>query len=105
MNKIDFIDKNSGIKYNIEHIESFCMKVLATIGAENWEFSVMFSDDSYIAELNSEFRHKDGPTDVLTFCESESDWQFNNEDEQYYAGDMIISVDSMINNSVEFGVP
>ncbi len=31
------------------------------------ELSVMFCDDAFIADLNRRYRHKDAPTDVLSF--------------------------------------
>lgn len=107
MNKIDLIDQNSGLKYNIGKIEEFCLKVLEHFEIRNWEFSILFCDDQYIAELNTQYRQKDGPTDVLTFCDSEveGEWSSLDEDESlFYAGDIVISIDTLLKNSEYFKV-
>ena len=106
MNKIDLIDRSSGLEYTKSSIEKFCLSVLNELGIEGWEFSVLFSNDDYIAELNGEFRQKEGPTDVLTFseCDNNDGWAAVNEDSAYYAGDIIISIDSLKRNTEDFDV-
>ncbi|MDC7227170.1 MAG: rRNA maturation RNase YbeY [Spirochaetales bacterium] len=106
MNKIDLIDRDSGLEYSIDSIEVFCSNVLDELNIEGWELSLMFSDDKYIAELNRIYREKEGPTDVLSFCEFDAaqDWVGKHEGESVYAGDLIISVETLIKNSEYFGV-
>ena len=106
MNKIDLIDHDSGLKYSIESIKKFCSSLLKELEIDNWEFSVMFCNDDYIAELNEKYRGKQGPTDVLSFCDNdvEGSWAENPDEGQFYAGDIIISVDSLIKNAASFKV-
>jgi probable rRNA maturation factor len=44
-----------------------CTLALATAGVEDGHLAVEFVDPERIAELNEEYRGKDGPTDVLSF--------------------------------------
>ena len=37
--------------------------------AEEAEVSVLFCDDPFMRELNRQYRKKDAPTDVLSFCQ------------------------------------
>ena len=107
MNKIDLIDRQSGLEYDMSKVEDFCFQILEDQKISGWEFSLLFSDDEYIADLNKTYRGKDGPTDVLSFCESDNDseWKIADDFEYYYAGDIVISVESLLKNSKEFDVP
>ncbi|HAK47188.1 MAG TPA: rRNA maturation RNase YbeY, partial [Spirochaeta sp.] len=87
-------------------IEKYIQDVLISLDITDWEFSLLFSKDEYIAELNRDFRKKDWPTDVLTFCEADNDesWGTVENDSPYYAGDIIISIETLLKNSDYFGV-
>ena len=86
-------------------IDDFCQKILTRVSVDNWEFSIVFCDDEYIKKLNSDYRMKDEPTDILTFCETDSDWNLQAEEtECYYAGDMAVSVETLERNAEYFGV-
>ena len=107
MNKIDLIDRDSGLEYKIEPIEEFCLKLLDALEIDNWEFSVLFCDDDYMTELNDQYRNKKEPTDVLTFCDADTGGSWNavvDNDSPYYAGDVVISVETLIKNSELFKV-
>ncbi len=104
MNKIDLIDQQSGLEYNMESIHSFCDMILDKCGIDNWEFSVVFCNDEYISNLNSLYRKIEGPTDILTFCDEPDDWGGEPVNELSYAGDMAISVDSLKKNAEYFNV-
>lgn len=49
-------------------------------------FSLILIDNKQMQEYNKEFRDKDYPTDVLTFCDEEED----------YLGDIYINIDKVI---------
>jgi len=61
------------------------------------EVSVLFTDDDFIAELNSQYRGEEGPTDVLSFPmmdpDSEVDATFV-EGIPEMLGDIVISLDT-----------
>jgi len=48
-------------------VEQACTLALATAGVEEGHLAVEFVDANRIAELNTQYRDKDGPTDVLSF--------------------------------------
>jgi rRNA maturation RNase YbeY len=46
---------------------------LGFLGLQAWELSLLLCDDAEIRRLNRDFRRKDGPTDVLSFPQNETD--------------------------------
>ena len=56
--------------------------------------SVIFCSDNYILDVNQKFLHHDYYTDIITFDYSEND---------RISGDLFISVDTVRENSVEYG--
>ncbi|MBN1646428.1 MAG: rRNA maturation RNase YbeY [Spirochaetales bacterium] len=81
----------------------FAEHLLDELGTDNWEISLLFCSDTEIAVLNQEYRKKEGPTDVLSFSQ---DGFLEKKDEQiYYAGDIVVSMDSVRKNSSEYNVP
>lgn len=78
------------------------------------EVSITFVDDDEIAALNSQYRGKEGPTDVLSFeCDGVDDpdmpgmpEEFTDEDGEdviFELGDVIIAVDVCERQTEEFG--
>ena len=53
-------------------VANFAKKVLAYLGRDNWDLSVLFCGNAYIKDLKSRFRGKDEPTDVLSFSLGET---------------------------------
>lgn len=66
--------------------------------ADAYELSLCLSDDKYIQSLNSQYRQKNQPTDVLSFAALEVNFpqlpQEFSESEPLYLGDIIISVET-----------
>ena len=54
-------------------VERLVAIALASAGVEDGHVAVEFVDPERIAELNAEFRGKEGPTDVLSFPIDEED--------------------------------
>jgi len=50
-------------------LESFARKVLASLGRDGWELSVLLCGDRTMSELNLRYRGKEGTTDVLSFAQ------------------------------------
>jgi probable rRNA maturation factor len=64
--------------------------------ASLYELSLRLTDDVEIKNLNSKFRSKNQPTDVLSFAalEVETPFKLQEESEPLYLGDIIISVET-----------
>ena len=73
----------------------------------NTEVSVSFVTDEAIAQLNEKYRHKEGPTDVLSFeCDGVDDdlsAMTLAEDPVYELGDVVIAPDVATRQTREFG--
>jgi probable rRNA maturation factor len=105
MNKIDLILHDTGLEYNLEGIEEFCCEVMKRLQIDSWHYSLVFCSDAYIRDLNNTYRGKNEPTDILSFCENDSEgWEgmLPDENEPFYAGDIFISVDSLKKNAETF---
>lgn len=63
--------------------------MLAELGLESAELSVLLTDDAQIQQLNAVHRDKDRPTDVLAFELDESE-----PDVDGLLGDVVISLDT-----------
>jgi probable rRNA maturation factor len=80
--------------------EKFVLKVLEEIGRDGWDVSLLFCDDVFIRSLNTRYRQRDEPTDILSFPMGE-----NLEGEgRYLSGDIVISLETWAENARLFGV-
>ena len=76
---------------------------------DNTEVSISFVTDEEIAQLNAEYRGKEGPTDVLSFeCDGLDDDMLLFEDDQFEVpefalGDIVIAPDVALKQSVDYG--
>jgi probable rRNA maturation factor len=78
----------------------FVLKVLEKLGIDNWEVSILFCDDSFIAELNARYRGIAAPTDVLSFSQAGGEASPSpGEERRVLAGDIIISLAAMRRNA------
>jgi probable rRNA maturation factor len=74
--------------------------------ADTYELSLRLTTDTEIQSLNSQFRHQDKPTDVLSFAAMEVDFPYIQDetaDLALYLGDIIISVDTAAIQAAEHG--
>lgn len=87
----------------ISNVEPFVQKVLDFLQLKQWEMSILFCTDDFIAELNKNYRDIDAATDVLSF--EAGDEYIDEENVTWYtAGDIVISLDTLKVNACEFGV-
>lgn len=100
MNRIEITAEIDVSEETIDKTEIFCKKLLDALKTEGWEVSILFCDDVYIRQLNKQYRSIDAATDVLSFPQGE---QYH-EGETYYAGDIIISLDSCRIQAEELGI-
>lgn len=83
-------------------VEPFVQKALKRIGYDGEELSLLFCDDSFIQELNKNYRQIDSATDVLSF---ENGDEYKDEEGTWFcAGDIIISVETLPKNAAYFEV-
>ena len=100
MNKVFFHAEEVPLPSWTKKAESFVKKVLDAVKCKNWEVSVLFCNNSYIKNLNSQYRDKDEPTDVLSFNLGETDADSG----RYLAGDIVVSLDALEENARFFNV-
>jgi len=78
-------------------------EALVSEGADkDAEVSLVFVDDNYIAQLNKQYRGKDGPTDVLSFAMQEGPAMPGGEGE-ILLGDVVISLETARRQAEEYG--
>lgn len=105
MNEITLMYQNIEEKSWENNFLTFVDSVLKELTIDKWEFSITLCDDSYIHTINREYRDKDKPTDVITFVMSDEPFPMEVfEEELYSAGDIIISLDTVKENSTYFKV-
>lgn len=87
----------------LEAVEPFVQKAMNEAGYDKQEISVFFCTDSFIQNLNREYRNIDSPTDVLSFENGEV---YEDEDgtEWTAAGDIAISLETLPKNASYFEV-
>jgi probable rRNA maturation factor len=101
MNRVDVAAAEVPLPAWTPKAEEFVLAALERLEKSNWDVSVIFCDDSFIRNLNSRFRKKDEPTDVLSFPAEETIEE--DGEERYLAGDIIISLETVPRNAREFG--
>jgi len=88
-------------------LRSEALKLLELLGRMDSELSVLLTGDRRIKELNRNFRHKNRPTDVLSFAQIEAlDGQLREnplEPEVNVIGDVVISIETAACQARESG--
>jgi len=84
-------------------LSKFAKKILAETGKDKWDLSVLLCGDKKITELNSQYRGKNEATDVLTFSLNEGG-QFPAGGNRFLPGDIVISLDTLSENSMRFKI-
>jgi len=87
----------------MDSARAFAQRVLTEMEKDDWELSILFCGDTFIRALNSQYRAKDAPTDVLSF--EQGDW-FQPEDgaRRFLAGDIVISLETLTRNCAELEI-
>jgi probable rRNA maturation factor len=68
--------------------------------SETFECSLILLDDVQMQKMNSEFRGKNVPTDVISFAANEGDQTGTDES---YIGDIFINMDAMQRQAIAYG--
>ncbi|MDR0315321.1 MAG: rRNA maturation RNase YbeY [Treponema sp.] len=85
-------------------LNNFALKVLAEIGRDNWDLSVLLCGDQTILSLNAQYRDKPESTDVLSFELGAYDTGKDGST-RYLPGDIVISLDTLKENARYFETP
>ena len=80
----------------------FALRALDELDIDSWELSVILCNDAFIRDLNFRFRGKDEATDVLSFPQELEGRPASTG--IFYAGDIVISLDMLRTNALEFAV-
>ncbi len=115
MNIIDISYENINNYFDNEILVKTCNNILKLLEIDNWEISIVFSDNDFIRKLNKDYRSRDEATDVLSFpqrggeevpqCVNSAEHiTENNQQSSFYAGDIVISLDTVEKNSNYFNV-
>ena len=99
MNRVFFSSEEIPLPPWTRAAGNFIKSVLRKLNLKNWELSVLFCNNKYIKSLNAQYRNKDEATDVLSFPLGETD-----PSGQYFAGDIVVSLDALEENSRYFNV-
>jgi len=78
-------------------------KVFTITKTDNVHVAIIITDDLEIQKINSEFRGKDKPTDVISFAYRDEPFPIN-EGIAEELGDLYISIDTARKQAVEYGV-
>ncbi len=98
------IQNESTVKLKKTPVKEFLLKVLEALGKDKWEVSVLFTGDAFIRKLNKDYRGKDEATDVLSFAQVDNKEAFPAKDGRFYAGDIVISMETLAKNAEYFGI-
>jgi probable rRNA maturation factor len=84
-------------------VQRYALKVLQNLGRDKWDLSILLCGDETISGLNARYRGKEGPTDVLSFCQNEGE-PFPGAGGRRLAGDIGISLDTLRENARRFNI-
>lgn len=96
-NQQDKIVIDQSLTITLENIIKF---VLEKEKIKNYEIGVTLVDDAYIQELNSKYRGKEMPTDVLSFPLTDEE---ELDDDSFVVGDVVVSVETAQRQCHEYG--
>ncbi len=89
--EIQIQNRQKKIKINKSSLKRVILLLSRELDLQDKELSVVLVDDSQMAELNQQYRHIDGPTDVLAFPMQEGD---DAEFTGGMLGDIVISLET-----------
>ena len=75
--------------------------LLNALGSPDAELSVVIMDDAEIAQLNEQYRHRKGPTNVLAFAMNEGEFAGITPD---LLGDVVISAETAAREADALGI-
>ncbi len=79
---------------NDSFLQSWFLTVIQRFDKEQGDITIVFCSDAYILEMNRSHLNHDYYTDIITFDYCEGD---------LVSGDLFISLDTVLSNSIELG--
>jgi len=74
------------------------------LAQNNWEMTVIFTNNAEIQTINKQYRAKDAPTDVLSFAFKDAENEFiYPDDAPHMLGDIFISVEQAQTQAQSYG--
>jgi len=102
MNRVMVNTETAALPKWSDSMRRFAGKVLKEIKRDNWELSILLCGDKTITALNSQYRKKNEPTDILSFNLGET--VKKSKKTVYLPGDIVISLDSLRENAKFFNI-
>jgi len=93
---VDVVRRAAGRKYSSRRLKQVALAVLQLTEQQDAELSLALIGNAEMQKLNAQYRHKDYPTDVLSFPAAK-----NLPSEAILLGDVIISVDKAAEQAKE----
>ena len=80
--------------FPLDRVRRFCERALRKLGIEDREVSILLCNDEEMTDLNRTYRSRSGPTDVLSFEQTDPSIPGNR-----VLGDVVVSVDTARRNA------
>lgn len=103
MNRVAVSAEETPLPPWTEALKGYILKLLALLGRDRWDISVLLCNNVYIQGLNARFRSRDEPTDVLSFNLGESVSEGDGET-WYLPGDIVISLETLAENARYYNI-
>ena len=101
MNRIEIFNQVDKEIDELKEVERVIDIAIKNQKLDNLEFNIIIVDNTYIHELNRDYRGIDRPTDVITFAlEDNKDFV---EVDHRVLGDIYISIDKAVEQAKEYG--
>lgn len=92
-------NRQEKVRIDPDRVTEKAKKILNALGFNDSELSVVLVDDEEIAALNSEYRGKQGPTNVLSFPMMEG--EFKDLNPAGLLGDVVLSLETVEREAAE----
>ena len=99
---LKFFNKNTDYKLSSEKsVRQWVSSTIQKYGCKEGPLKVIFTDDSFLLQMNRDFVGHDYFTDIITFDTS----TYPGVPQDTIAGELYISIDTVRANALEYGVP
>lgn len=102
MNEVEFFNQTSRDIMELGQVQEVLTYAVKKENLSNVSFNVILVDNSYIHELNKNYRNIDRETDVITFA-LEDETEMITPEETRVLGDIYISIDKALEQATRYG--